>query len=144
AGLLRTYIPLGPPADVAEMYFIQAYVENALGESYCNGLVISNVIDGVEVYGSPMTTAAAYALALVHADSGFALITGTSTADVKVRNALSLIRGRILTNLNRQAEAALAVAAVPSTFNYLNFYLAVTNDNAVFSYNNTARRYSMS
>jgi hypothetical protein len=142
--LLRKYIPQGPPADVAEMYFVQAYVENALGESYCNGLVISNVNNGVEEYGAPMTTAAAFARALAHADSGLALITGTSTADQKIRNALSLIRGRILTNLNRQAEASLAVAAVPSTFNYLNFYLAVTNDNAIFSYNNTARRYSVS
>ena len=144
ADLLRKYIPLGPTADVAEMYFIEAYVENVMGESYCNGLVISDVVNGVEVYGSPMTTAAAYARALSHADSGLAMITGNTTADVKVRNALSLIRGRILTNLNRQAEAAVAVAAVPSGYSYLNYYLAVTNDNAVYSYNNTARRYSVS
>ena len=30
------------------MYFVQAYVENAVGEHYCNGLVLSNVVDGVE------------------------------------------------------------------------------------------------
>src|SRR5258706_8930532 len=30
--LLKQFNPLGPAADVAEMYFVQAYVENAIGE----------------------------------------------------------------------------------------------------------------
>ncbi|MDB4913866.1 MAG: RagB/SusD protein [Gemmatimonadetes bacterium] len=142
--LLKQYSPLGPTADVAEMYFVQAYAENVLAEDWCNGLVISGVVNGAEQYGSPMTNVQVYTLALAHADSGLALITGTSTADVKVRNALALTRGRILVNLNRQAEAATAVASVPTSYNYLNYYLAVTNDNAIWTYNNTARRYSMS
>ncbi len=143
-GLLKQFSPLGPPADVAEMYFIQAYVENAIGESYCNGLVFSDVVDGAEVYGSPITTAAAFTRALAHADSGLALITGSSTADVKVRNALMVERGRILMNLNRPADATLAVAGVPSNYNYLNLHSQTTNDNALWTYNNIARRYSVS
>ena len=142
--LLRQFSPLGPTADVAEMYFVQAYAENALAESWCNGMVISSVVNGVEQYGSPQTNAAVFALALAHADSGLSIITGFSVADVKVRNALSLIKGRILVNLNRHADAATAVASVPSSYSYLNYYLAVTNDQAMWSYNNTARRYSMS
>ncbi|MEP6731663.1 MAG: hypothetical protein ABJE10_13530 [bacterium] len=142
--LLQQYNPTGPVADVAEMYFVQAYVENAMGEHYCNGLVLSTVSNGSEVYGTQITTAAAFAAALAHADSGLALITGTSTADVKIRNALTVIRGRILVNLNRHADAGAAVAVVPSTFKYDMLHSQTTNDNQIWSYNNIARRYSVS
>lgn len=142
--LLNQFNPLGPKADVAEMFFVQAYIENALGESYCNGLIISNVVNGAEEYGSGMTTQAAFERALAHADSGLTLITGTSTADVKIRNALSVIKGRILVNLNRLPEAATAVAAVPTSFKYQMLQSQTTNDNVIWTYNNIARRYSVS
>ena len=142
--LLKQFNPLGPPADVAEMYFVQAYIENAIGEHYCNGLIISNVVNGAEEYGSGITTQAAFERALAHADSGLAVITGTSTADVKVRNALSVIKGRILVNLNRLPEAATAVAAVPTSYKYQVFQSQTTNDNVIWTYNNIARRYSVS
>ncbi len=142
--LLEKFNPTAPGADVGEMYFVQAYVENAIGEHYCNGLVFSDVVDGAEKYGSPITTTAAFTLALAHADSGLARITGTTTADVKIRNALNVVRARILTNLNRQAEAATAVASVPTNFNYFNLHSQTTNDNAIWSYNNVARRYTIS
>ena len=144
AQLLRQFNPGGPAADVAEMYFVQAYVENTVGEHYCNGLIFSDVVNGVEQYGSPITDAAAFARALAHADSGLALITGATTADVKIRNALSVVKGRILTNLGRQADAAVAVASVPTSFNYLNLHAQTTLDNAIWSYNNVARRYTIS
>jgi hypothetical protein len=142
--LLNQFNPLGPKADVAEMFFVQAYVENAIGEHYCNGLIISNVVNGAEEYGSGITTQAAFERALAHADSGLTLITGTSTADVKIRNALSVIKGRILVNLNRLPEAATAVAAVPTSFKYQVFQSQTTNDNVIWTYNNIARRYSVS
>jgi hypothetical protein len=144
AQLERQFNPNGAAADVAEMYFIQAYVENTFGEHYCNGLVFSDVVNGVEQYGTPITDAAAFERALAHADSGLALITGTGTSDVKVKNALSVIKGRILTNLNRQADAATAVAGVPTSFNYFNLHGQTTLDNAIWSYNNVARRYTIS
>jgi hypothetical protein len=129
-GLLQQFKPTGAVADVAEMYFIEAYVENAIGEHYCNGLVLSNVVGGVEQYGTPMSTQAAFERALAHADSGLALITGSTAADVKVRNAL--------------AVAALAVAGVPTSFAYNIYYSQVKADNGVWAYNNSARRYSVS
>lgn len=143
-GLLQQYKPTGAAADVAEMYFIQAYIENAVGEHYCNGLVLSNVVNGVEQYGSPISTQAAFELALAHADSGLAMITGTSAADVNIRNVLSVTKGRILLNLNRPAEAAAAVASVPTSYAYKTYYEAVKADNAIWTYNNSARRYSVS
>ncbi|MBX6330595.1 MAG: hypothetical protein IRY91_01975 [Gemmatimonadaceae bacterium] len=141
--LLEQYKPTGAVADVAEMYFIEAYVENLVGEHYCNGLVFSTVVNGTEQYGSPTTTTAAFEMALAHADSGLALITGSTPADVKVRNALQVTRGRILLNLNRPADAAAAVAGVPTAFQYLNLHSQTTNDNAMWTYNTIARRYSV-
>jgi len=144
AQLERQFNPTGAAANVAEMYFIEAYVENTIGEHYCNGLIFSDVVSGVEQYGSPITDAAAFARALAHADSGLAMITGTGTQDVKIKNALSVVKGRILTNLNRQADAAAAVAGVPTSFNYFNLHGQTTLDNAIWSYNNVARRYTIS
>jgi hypothetical protein len=143
-GLLKQFNPTGPIADVAEMYFVQAYVENAIGEHYCNGLVMSRLVNGVEEYGSPSTTTAAFEVALAHADSGLALITGNSAADVRVRRALQVIKGRILLNLDRHAEAGAAVAGVPTSYKYQMLYEAVKFDNAMWTYNNSARRYSVS
>ena len=143
-GLLQQYKPAGAPADVAEMYFVQAYVENVIGEDYCNRLVLSNLTNGVEQYGSPITTQAAFELALAHADSGLKLITGNTTQDQKIRNALAVTKGRILLNLNKPAEAAQAVAGVPTSFTYQIYYEAVKADNGVWAYNNSARRYSVS
>src|SRR6266542_358268 len=143
-GFLKQFNPTGPVADVAEMYFVRAFVENAVGEHYCNGLVLSTVVNGAEVYGSPATTQVAFETALAHADSGLALITGTSTADVKIKSALAVIKGRILLNLNRPAEAGAAVAAVLTSFKYQNLHSQTTNDNAIWTYNNIARRYSVS
>ncbi len=53
-------------------------------------------------------------------------------------------RGRILLNLNRPADAGLAVAGVPTSFVYQNLHSQATTDNQIWSYNNIARRYSVS
>src|SRR5574338_296343 len=92
--LLEEFDPAAPAANVAEMYFVQAFVENIMGEHYCNGIIFSNVVDGAEEYGSPITVQETFERALAHADSGLALITGSSTADQRVRNALRVLRGR--------------------------------------------------
>jgi hypothetical protein len=142
--LLRQYNPSAPAWQVAEMYFVQAYVENLAAEHYCSGLVFSTVVDGREQYGAPITTTDAFERALAHADSGLALITGNTTDDVRVRNALQVTRGRILMNLDRFADAAGGVAAVPTTFRYQVRHSEGTNSNNIWSFNNLARRYSVS
>ena len=145
--LLKEWNPTGPAANLAEMYFVQAYVENMMAEHYCNGLIFSTVVDGVEKYGSPITTEATFQLALAHADSGLALITGTTANDVKIKGVLSITKGRILLNLNRYADAATAVAGVATTLTYQEFHTASTSpnqQNQIWAFNNSARRYSVS
>jgi hypothetical protein len=91
-----------------------------------------------------MSTAAAFALALAHADSGLVIITGSTANDVKIRSALAVLKGRILLNLNQPATAATAVAGVLTSAKYQMLHSQTTNDNVIWTYNNTARRYSIS
>jgi hypothetical protein len=142
--LLREFSPTAPGWQLAEMYFIQAYLEDLASEHYCNGLVFSTVENGESIFGSPMTTVAALTMALAHADSGLALITGTTTDDVRVRSALQVTKGRILLDLNRPADAATAVTGVATSFQYLTFHSATTNSNQYWSHNNSAGDYSVS
>jgi hypothetical protein len=142
--LLNEFVPTGPAANVAEMYFVEAFVENIMAEHYCNGIIFSTVVNGIEKYGEPITTAETLARALAHADSGLALITGTTAADVRVRNALRVMRGRILLNLDRHADAALTVATVPTNFVYQEVHATTATENQIWAFNNSARRYSVS
>jgi hypothetical protein len=142
--LLAQHSPTAPGWQVAEMHFVQAYVANLMAEHYCSGLAFSTVENGVEQYGTPMTTQQAFERALGHADAGLALITGTSADDQRVRNALQVIRARILLNLDRAADAAAAVAGVPTSFRYRMLHSQATRDNAIWTFNNSARRYSVS
>lgn len=142
--LMKEYNPTAPGWQTAEMYFVQGYVVNLLAEHLCNGLVFSSVVNGAEQYGSPITTQAAFERALGHADEGLKLITGTTTDDVRVRNALQVLRGRILANLNRHPEAATAVAGVPTSFAYNMLHAATATSNQMWNFNNLVRRYSVS
>jgi hypothetical protein len=142
--LLDEFDPTGPTRNVAEMYFVQAFVENLVAEHYCNGVIFSDVIDGGEEYGSPMATTEVFERALAHADSGLSVITGTTAADVRIRSALQVTKGRILLNLNRYADAATAVAGVATSFTYQEVHSTTTSENQMWAFNNSARRYSVS
>ena len=142
--LLTEFNPNAPGWQVAEMYFVQGYTINLMAEHYCSGLIFSSVVDGVEEYGSPLTTTASFEKALALVDQGITKVTGTTTDDTRVRNALRVLRGRILVNLNRQAEAATAVAGVPNTFTYNMLHAATATSNQIWNFNSLSRRYSVS
>jgi hypothetical protein len=142
--LLAEFAPDAPAWQVAEMHLVQAFVVNILAEHYCDGLVFSTIVNGVEQYGTPLpTTTAAFERALDHAEDGLALSFGTTADDLRVQRALKLVRGRILLNLNRLDEAATAVAGVPTNYRYTMRHSETTNLNAFWSFNNNARRYSV-
>ena len=142
--LLEEFAPDAPGWQVGEMWFVQAYVVNLIAEHYCNGLVFSTVTDGVEIFGEQMTTTQAFERALAHADAGLAAVTGNTASDVQIRNVLQVTRGRILNNLGRRAEAAAAVAGVPTSFRYEMLHSATATSNAIWSLNNLNLRYSVS
>lgn len=142
--LLKQYAPSAPGWHSAEMYFVMAYVENIITEHYCSGVVFSTVIKGEEAYGAPVTSDAAYALALAHADSGLALIKGATADDIRVRSALQVVKGRILLNQNKASDAATAVAGVATGFQYQMYHSLITNSNQFWNLNNLLGRYSVS
>jgi starch-binding outer membrane protein, SusD/RagB family len=143
--LMRFWTPTAPAWQLAEMYFVKGFVENVMAETYCNGVPLSLVIDGVEQPGDAVTTTALYALALAHIDSGLTIIgtAGTSTDDLRVRNALMITRGRILMNQAQYAAAASAVATVPTAHRHFMFHSLTTTQNQVWLLNNSARRYNL-
>lgn len=143
AGLIRAYNPAAPGWHVAEMSMIQAYAITLLAEHFCDGLVFSDVVDGREEYGSPITTTAAFERALGLANEGLTAITGSTANDVRVRNALALTKGRILTDLNRHQEAAAAVAGVATEYQYMMHHGQTTWSNAFWTWNINSRRYSV-
>ena len=142
--LLAEFSPDAPSWQAAEMYFVEAYVENMVAETFCSGMIFSTVEDGAPVYGSPMTTQEVLEMALAHADSGLALTGGGSEDDLRVRYVLQVTRGRILMNLNRPDEAADAVADVPTDFKYDMQQSQTTMTNSIWSLNNLDRRYTVS
>lgn len=141
--LLDRWVPDAPAWQVGEMHLIQAYVVNVLAEHYCDGLVFSTVVEGREAYGSPITVTAAFERALGHVNDGLALTFGTDTASLRVQRALQVTKGRILLNLNRPAEAATAVASVPTAYQYVMRHSATTSTNQYFLLNPSSRRYSV-
>lgn len=142
--LLQEFNPTAQAWQVAEMHFVQAYVTNLMAEHFCSGLTFSTVVNGVETFGEQITTQAAFERALGNADAGLALITGTSANDLRMRHALQVTRGRILVNLARYAEAATAVAGVPTGFRYERMHSITTASNTTWLLNNLERRYSVS
>jgi hypothetical protein len=140
---LQQFAPNTPRWQIAELYFAQGYIENMLAEHFCSGIAISTVIEGAEQLGSQLTTAQVYERALARADSALALVTGTTANDVRIRNAASVLRGRILVNQERFSDAAAAVRTVPNTFAYINQHSQTTRDNVNWSVNNSSRRYTV-
>ncbi|HET7553109.1 MAG TPA: hypothetical protein VFK04_17585 [Gemmatimonadaceae bacterium] len=142
--LLKQYSPDAPGWQAAEMYFVEAYMENMIAENFCSGMPFSTVEDGAPVFGSPMSTEETLTMALAHADSGLALVTGTTDDDNRVKYVLQVMRGRILLNLDRAADAANAVAGVPTDFAYVMEQSQTTMSNTIWDFNINVRRYTVS
>ncbi len=142
--LMQTYLPTAPASQVAELHFVQAFLVNQAGENFCNGLVFSEVdADGTVTYGNQITGVQAFERALGHATDGLAVVTGATAADVRVRHALNLTRARILFNLNRPADAATAVAGIPTNYQYNIGHGISNSNNNLWFWNISARRYSV-
>lgn len=142
--LLREFNTSAPGWQVGEMFMVQAYAINIMAEHFCDGMILSDVVDGREQYGDPITTQAAFEQALALVNEGLTAVTGSTANDVRVRHALALVKGRILTNLNRHSEAATAVSAVPTSYGYTHRHSQTTWSNAFWSWNKNSRRYSVS
>ncbi|MBX9854573.1 MAG: hypothetical protein K2Y26_03555 [Gemmatimonadaceae bacterium] len=112
--------------SLAELYAVRSFTETMFAEGYCSGVPFSKVLpNGDFDYGDPLTTAQILARAGATADT--ALSTATAT---NIRSLAQVARGRALLNLGQYAQAAQAVAGVPTSFRYQIFHsIATTGQN---------------
>jgi hypothetical protein len=131
-------------SGIAQMYFTMAFAEMTLAENFCNGIPLSDASTGVVVYGPPLTNAEVLNQALIHADSALSLISAlTDTASGNVRNEAAVTKGRILVDLNRHAEAATAVANVPTAFRFNATFSLTGGNNQIWSVATSVKRYTV-
>jgi starch-binding outer membrane protein, SusD/RagB family len=142
ASRFRQFDPTNPRGAEVQALAALSYV--LLAEAYCNGVPASKVDDnGFFVFGAPQTGQQLLTAAVAKFDSAISVATtnnGTTALD------LALIgKGRALLDLNKPADAALAVAAVPSEFNYSIQHDENTGrqNSAIFSFNYLEARFSV-
>jgi hypothetical protein len=104
-----------PVQNIGELYAIRGYTENFFAELYCSGVPFSEDTDAGTEFGEPQTTAAIYTRALASLDSGLA----SAGTDTRVQNIARIGRARVLLNQGKFAEAATAVASVPTSFSWI-------------------------
>jgi hypothetical protein len=110
---LRAYAPPGArEAHAGEMLALRGYAALRLAEDVCPGFPLHEVVDYKVVYGRPLATTEALERALADFDS--ALVAAADSA--RVLNFARVGRARTLLNLGRFAEAASAVAEVPTEY----------------------------
>jgi hypothetical protein len=129
---------------IAEMYVALAYAENQLAESACSGIPLSDIVGTDVQYGPPLPTPQVYESALTAVNAALATVTGNSADAVRVRRAASVLKGRILLNLARFAEAGTAVAGVPTDYAYVEEHSLTSNANAIWTFNNSVGRWVVS
>ncbi|HJU74987.1 MAG TPA: hypothetical protein VJ717_14685 [Gemmatimonadaceae bacterium] len=139
---LKEFKP-NPPANVGQMYFALGFAELTLAENFCNGQPLSDASTGEIVYGEPRSNAEIFAIALAHFDSALTLAAATDAAATAIRHSAAVAKGRTLINLNRHAEAATAVSAVPTTFMLLATFSLTGGNNQIWALGPSAKRWTV-
>lgn len=141
---LREYKP-NPPANLGQMYFVMGFAELTLAENFCNGIPLGDASTGVPEYGPPLTNQQVFALALTHFDSALALATATDAFSTEVRHSAAVAKARTLLNIGhaRAADAAAAVAAVPTTFQLRATFSLTAGNNQIWALNTSAKRWTV-
>jgi hypothetical protein len=128
---------------IGQMYNIQGYIEVMLAEHFCSGIPFSSVEAGVPVYAPGISRDEALERAVGHFDDALAAATGTSAEADTVRWAAQVGKGRALLNLGQYADAATAVAGVPTDFAWFMEHAITTTSNQIWSLNNLVGRWTM-
>ena len=137
---LNKYKPT-PASNLGQMYFVMAFAEMQLAEWFCNGQPLGDASTGVPEYGPPMTNQAIFTLALAHLDSALSFTTATDAATTAVKNSISIVKGRVLIDLGRFADAATAVAGVPTNYTLNATFSLTGGNNQIWALNTSAKRW---
>jgi hypothetical protein len=104
--------------EVAEMLAIAGYSYVYFAEDYCSGVPFGRTSGDSLIFGPSQTTAEMFDTALARFDAALAHPGLSGDAEGLITNLALVGRGRALLGLGRFAEAAAAVAAVPTEFSY--------------------------
>jgi hypothetical protein len=115
-----TALITAPDARVGELWALSAFSYILFGELYCSGVPISKA--NPLTYGRPLTTAELLDTASVRLTTA----AGAAAGDARIVNLIAVLRGRALLNQAQFAQAAQAVAAVPTSYIYQLFHSTTT------------------
>jgi starch-binding outer membrane protein, SusD/RagB family len=101
---------------IPEMLSLAGYAYIFLAEDFCNGITVSRVVNDQIVFGEQLTTAQVFDTAIVRFNA--ALAHPSILPGDPIHSLASVGLGRALLNQGRFADAAAAVASVPSDFVY--------------------------
>jgi len=125
--------------QIAELFALRGFTMVLLGENYCNAVPIGDANDD-----APQTeildNTQLFQRAIVMFDSALTILGTQSNATLQ--NLVAVGRGRALLDLSQPAQAAAAVAAVPSAFSYNVTYSATTVVNAIYDWMNATLNYA--
>ena len=130
-----------PASNLGQMYFVMGFAEMQLAEWFCNGQPLGDASTGTPEYGPPMTNQAIFTLALAHLDSALSFTTATDAATVAVKNSILVAKGRVLVDLARYADAATAVASVPTSFTLNGTFSLTGGNNQIWALSTSAKRW---
>ena len=139
---LGTYAPT-PTANIGQMFMSMGLAETYLAEWFCNGMPLGDASTGTPVSTAPLTNADVYNLAVAHFDTALVNSTATDAFAVSVKNAAAVGKGRVLIELGKFAEAAAAVAAVPTSFQMLATFSLTSGSNQIWSLGQSAKRWTV-
>jgi len=111
---IRSYVPDSLRGDfLAQMYAMRGYAIVQMAEDICSGFPINDVdANNLPVYSAPYTTDSALAYGITQLDSAIA----NAHDSVQFLNFANVLKGRALLDLGQYAQAAAAVANVPTDF----------------------------
>ncbi len=127
-----------PEADAAigEMLSLAGLTYVFFGESFCSGVPFSRVEGEEIVFGNPQATEEMFQTAVSRFDAALAEPGTVAEEAQEIAYLASVGKGRALLNRGLFTEAAAAVAAVPTEFQYLTEHAEspLRLQNAIFSY----------
>jgi len=123
-------------AKIAQMFFVEGWIEMDISEHFCNGSPFGTTVSGVPQYTEQLTNAQAFQMALAHFDSGLTAVgSATDALSTSVRNGLLVAKARTQRDLGQFAAAATTVAAVPTNFAWNLTFSVTTSDNGPYGMN---------
>lgn len=132
---LETYEPTAT-AKIAQMYFVEGYVEMDISEHFCNGSPFGSTVNGVPHYTKQLTNVEGYTMALAHFDTALTFVANATDAfGTSMRYAVLVAKARTQRDLAQFADAATTVASVPTNFSWNLTFSVTTGDNGPYQMN---------